>query len=163
MSGTRSAVYPGSFDPVTNGHLDLIERGRRLFDHLVVAIAHNPSKTPLFDVEERIALIEELVADWEDVSVDSFSGLVVDYAKQRGDCFILRGIRAVTDFDFEYQMALTNRSLAPGLDTVFMMPDERYSYTSSTLIKDIVANGGDVKRFVPPAVEARLIQKLRPR
>ncbi len=160
---TRGALYPGTFDPATNGHLDLIERGRRLFDHLVVAVARNPSKSPLFDVDERVAILEELVADWADVSVASFSGLVVDFARQRGDQFILRGIRSVTDFDFEYQMALTNRSLAPGVDTVFMMPDARYSFISSTLIKDIVSNGGDVSRFVSPNVGALLEKKLKPR
>lgn len=160
---TTGAVYPGTFDPVTNGHLDLIERGRRLFGHLVVAVARNPSKVPLFSIEERVAILEELVADWDDVSVDTFSGLVVDYVGERGDGFILRGIRSVSDFDYEYQMALTNRSLAPAIDTVFMMPDERYSYTSSTLIKDIVSHGGSIKRFVPELVEARMIEKLRKR
>ncbi|MEQ8764165.1 MAG: pantetheine-phosphate adenylyltransferase [Planctomycetota bacterium] len=160
---SRCAIYPGTFDPVTNGHLDLIERGRGLFDELVVAIARNPSKTPLFSPDERAAMLETLSAEWPEVIIDCFDGLVVDYVRERQAGFILRGLRSVTDFEYEYQMALTNRSLAPGIDTVFVMPDERFAYTSSTLIKDIASHGGDVSRFVPDLVARQLRAKLEGR
>jgi len=155
------AVYPGTFDPVTNGHLDLIRRGAALFDELVVAVANNMDKTPVFSVDERVGMIQELVGGIDNVSVASFSGLVVDYVRGRDSGVILRGLRTVSDFEYEYQMALANRSFAPGVDTVFVMPSEKYAFISSRLIKEAVALGGSVKKFVPSAVEARLRERLR--
>jgi len=151
------ALYPGSFDPVTRGHLDLIDRARRLFDSVTVAVARNTAKRPLFTVEERIALLRQELPD--DVRVVGFQELVVEYCEREGYGVILRGVRTVADFEFEYQMALTNRHLKPGIETVFVMPSNAYSYTSSSLIKDVVRHGGDVSSFVTPAVEAALRQR----
>jgi pantetheine-phosphate adenylyltransferase len=156
----RRAIYPGSFDPVTNGHLDLIERGAALFDQLVVAVASNSEKAPVFTVEERVEMLRKLVKRRRGVTVDAFDGLVVEYMRRRKLQFILRGVRFVSDFESEFQMALTNRWLAPRFDTVFMMPSQRYSFVSSRLIKEVVSMGGDVSAFVPRDVERRLRERL---
>jgi pantetheine-phosphate adenylyltransferase len=156
------AVYPGSFDPVTYGHLDLIRRGAALFDLLVVAVGVNAEKRPTFSADERRAMIEAEVRDLPNVKVATFGGLVVDFARRNGLNLILRGLRTVSDFEAEFQMALTNRSFAAELETVFVMPGEKWSFTSSRLIKEIVAVGGDVERFVPPGVATALKSRLKP-
>jgi len=155
-SDQRLAVYPGSFDPLTNGHVDIIARGARLFDRVVVAILLNPGKQPLFSVEERITIVREVFKDTPNVEVDTFSGLLVEYAKRRQANVIVRGLRAVADFEYELQMALMNRHLSADLETVFMMPAEQYTYVSSRLIKEIAALGGSLTGLVPESVEARL-------
>lgn len=157
-----SALYPGSFDPVTCGHLDLVERALPLFDHLTVAIARNSTKTPTFTVEERVDMLREVLPRDSRVSVTTFGGLVVDYCRERGIGAVLRGVRTITDFEYEYQMALTNRHLAPQIETVFVMPSVQFSYVSSSLIREVVRNGGDVSNFLPPTVERRLRERLRP-
>ncbi|MBK8978203.1 MAG: pantetheine-phosphate adenylyltransferase [Planctomycetes bacterium] len=153
------ALYPGSFDPVTRGHLDLVDRARRLFDSVTVAVARNSSKQPLFDVEERIEMLRHELP--EDVAIVGFQELVVDFAQRNGFGVVLRGLRNVGDFEFEYQMALTNRHLRETVETVFVMPSHRFSFLSSSLIKDIVRYGGDVSSFVTPRVEDALRRKLR--
>ena len=155
------AIYPGTFDPPTNGHLDLIERGSKIFDKLVVSIVRNPDKEPaLFSVEERRHMLQALARPWRNVRVDSFEGLLVDYARQVGARALLRGIRAISDYEYELQMALMNRKLEPHLETVFMMPAEKYSYLSSRLIKGVYQLGGSVQGLVPPLVERRLHDKV---
>ncbi|HUY13264.1 MAG TPA: pantetheine-phosphate adenylyltransferase [Terriglobia bacterium] len=154
------AIYPGSFDPITNGHLDLIQRGCRLFDHLVVAVLTNLEKRPLFTVGERVDMLKLVIGAIPNVSVDTFSGLLVDYARQKKAQVILRGVRAFSDYEFELQMALINRKLEPQLETVFLMPAESYSYISSRLVKEIAHLGGSVKALVPPAVEERVRAKV---
>src|SRR5512135_1671301 len=154
------AIYPGSFDPPTNGHLDLIERGSKIFDELVVAILRNPEKEALFSLAERRRMMMALTAHWPNVSVDTFDGLLVEYARKRKASALLRGIRAISDYEFELQMALMNRKLDPRLETVFMMPAEAYSYISSRLVKEIAHLGGSVHSLVPEMVERRLQQKL---
>ena len=156
----RKAVYPGTFDPVTNGHLDLIERGSRLFSEVIVLVAGNPGKTPLFTAEERVELIRAEIADYGNVRVDTAGGLTVEYVRQAGFDTILRGIRTTTDFVSEHQMAMTNRALAPEIETVFMLPDEKWAYLSSSLIREVVLSGGDVTRFVPASVNTALAAKL---
>ncbi len=156
------AIYPGSFDPTTNGHLDLIERGSKIFDQLVVAILRNMDKTPMFSVAERLEMLRELTADLENVRIDTFDGLMVEYAKSRGATCILRGIRAISDYEYELQMALMNRKLEPTLETVFMMPADKYSYVSSRLVREVAQAGGPVKGLVPEIVEQRLREKLDP-
>ena len=160
-SPTRVAVYPGSFDPLTNGHVDIIRRGARLFDRIVVALLKNIEKQPLFTVEDRILMTRDVFADLPNVEVDAFGGLLVDYARRKGASAIVRGLRAVSDFEYEMQMALMNRRLDDTLETVFMMPAESYSYVSSRLVKEVFALGGDVAGLVPAVVEARLKQKAR--
>lgn len=157
-----SALYPGSFDPVTRGHLDLVERALPLFDHLTVAIAINSQKTPTFTAEERVQMLQEVLPQDSRLSVTTFRGLVVDFCRPKGIGAILRGVRTVSDFEYEYQMALTNRHLAPAIETVFVMPSVQYSYVSSSLIREIVRNGGDVSSFLPPPVERRLRERLHP-
>jgi pantetheine-phosphate adenylyltransferase len=152
------AVFPGSFDPITNGHLDIVERGLRVFDRVRTAILMNPEKKPLFSIDERVALIRDTYADEPRVEIDTFSGLLVDYAEKVGATVILRGIRAISDFEFEFQMALMNRRLNPSIETVFMMPAESYSYVSSRLVKEIFQLGGRVSDLVPPVVERRLCE-----
>jgi pantetheine-phosphate adenylyltransferase len=157
------AIYPGSFDPITHGHLDLIERGSRLFDHLVVAILTNIEKQPLFTVEERVEMLSEATKGMANVSVDTFSGLLVEYARRKKAKAILRGIRAFSDYEYELQMALMNRDLEPDIETVFLTPAEAYGHISSRLVKEIFQHGGPVKDLVPPLVEARLRQKVFPK
>jgi pantetheine-phosphate adenylyltransferase len=147
-----TAIYPGSFDPITNGHLDLIERGARLFDRLIVALLRNADKAPLLTLEERQEVVQRVVEPYPNVSVESFDGLLVDYCRARGARAIMRGLRALSDFEYEFQMALMNRRLKPGVETVFMMPSEAYSYLSSRLVKEVARLGGDVSGLVPPAV-----------
>ncbi len=156
MPERRVAIYPGSFDPITNGHLDLIERASRQFDRLVVAALRHDSKQPAFTLEERLAMLAESVAPLANVSVDSFDGLLVDFARKQGANLILRGIRAVSDYEYELQMALMNRKLAPELETVFMLPSEAYSYLSSRLVKEVARRGGAVDALVPPCAAKRL-------
>ncbi len=150
------AIYPGSFDPITNGHLDLIQRGARLFDRLIVSILRNETKAPLFSVEERMEMLREVLHVYPNVEVDSFDGLLVDYAAARSATVLLRGIRAISDYEYELQMALMNRRLQPGLETVFMMASEAYSFISSRLVKEVFSLGGNIAGLVPPSVEARL-------
>src|SRR5713226_5789622 len=157
---TSIAIYPGSFDPVTNGHLDLIERGEKMFDLLIVAVLRNAEKEPLFSVTERIEMLREVTKQWTSVEIDVFDGLLVDYARKRGAGVILRGIRAVSDYEYELQMALMNRKLEPRLETVFMLPGEPYSYLSSKLVREIAQHGGPLHDLVPPTVERRLRAKL---
>jgi len=153
-------VYPGSFDPITNGHLDLIVRGSHIVDRLIVAVLRNESKTPLFSVAERVEMLQEVVRDIPNVEVDSFDGLLVDYTARQGANAILRGIRAISDYEYELQMALMNRRLAPNIETVFMMAGEAYSFISSRIVKEIIGLGGNIGGLVPPSVEARLRQRL---
>ena len=157
-----TAIYPGSFDPPTNGHLDLIERGSHIFDELVVAILRNAEKTPLFSVGERRRMLEELTADFKNVRVDVFDGLTVDYAARVRASAVLRGIRALSDYEYELQMAMMNRKLRPDLETVFMMPAEQYSYLSSRLVREVARLGGTITGLVPDIVEQRLKEKLDP-
>jgi pantetheine-phosphate adenylyltransferase len=154
------AIYPGSFDPITNGHLDLIARGSRVVDRLIVAVLRNESKQALFSVEERLEMVREVVRPFGNVDVESFDGLLVDYAASRGANLILRGIRAISDYEYELQMALMNRRLRPELETAFLMAGEGYSYLSSHLVKEVASLGGNVSGFVPPAVEAKLKARL---
>jgi pantetheine-phosphate adenylyltransferase len=156
----RHAIYPGTFDPITNGHLDIIERATLLFDLVTVAVTTNPAKNPLFTVAERVAIIREVAAKFKNVRVDSFGGLLVDYTAQQGACAIVRGLRAVSDFEYEFQMALVNRRLTDGIVTVFLMPHEKYTYLNSTIVKEVASLGGDISRFVPPEVEEQIKLKL---
>ena len=158
----RIAVYPGSFDPLHNGHLDIIERCRPLFDEMVVAVLRNEEKQPLFSVDERVETIRELVEGRADCRVESFSGLLVDFMDSIGARAVIRGLRAVSDFEYEFQMALMNRRLNPRVETVFMMPKEDYSYLSSRLVKEVFRLGGDLTGLVPAPVLARLHERLRP-
>jgi pantetheine-phosphate adenylyltransferase len=162
MSGIL-AIYPGSFDPLTHGHLDLIERASQIFDQLVVAVLTNLEKAPLFSLEERVGMLREVTAGMPNVSVDTFSGLLVDYAMKKKARVILRGIRAFTDYEYELQMALMNRQLQPSLETVFLTPAEAYSHISSRLVKEIFQHGGSVSGLVPPVVEQKLRQKVFPK
>lgn len=162
---TVKAIYPGSFDPVTNGHLDLIARGSKIFDHLVVAILRNSSKNPLFTVEERVEMLTEGVASLNNVSIATFDGLLVEFAREQQAQAVLRGIRAISDYEYELQMALMNRRLAPELETIFLMPDGKYSFVSSRLVKEVFELGGSVEGLVPKLVIDRLKQhapKVRP-
>ena len=154
------AIYPGSFDPPTNGHLDLIERGSKIFDELVVATLRNPEKDPLFSVADRRKMLEAMTADIENVSVDTFEGLTVDYALRVEARAILRGIRAISDYEYELQMALMNRKLQPGLETVFMLPAEKYSYVSSRLVREVAQLGGSIECLVPDLVGKKLREKM---
>jgi pantetheine-phosphate adenylyltransferase len=158
MSSERIAVYPGSFDPVHNGHLDIIDRCRPLFDRVVVAVLYNEEKKPLFSVDERVALIRDEVDQFPDVSVESFSGLLVDFMDRVGAGVTVRGLRAVSDFEYEFQMALMNRRLNPRIETVFMAPKEEYSYLSSRLVKEVFFLGGDLEGLVPAGALARMEQ-----
>jgi pantetheine-phosphate adenylyltransferase len=157
---TSIAIYPGSFDPVTNGHLDLIERGEKMFDLLIVAVLRNAEKEPLFSVTERVEMLREVTKQWTGVEIDVFDGLLVDYARKRGAGVILRGIRAVSDYEYELQMALMNRKLEPRLETVFMLPGLSYSYLSSKLVREIARLGASLKGLVPEVVEQRLRAKV---
>ncbi|HUK15330.1 MAG TPA: pantetheine-phosphate adenylyltransferase [Bryobacteraceae bacterium] len=154
------AIYPGSFDPITNGHLDLIQRGSRLFDRLIVSILRNETKEPLFTVEERTEMLREVVHVYPNVEVDSFHGLLVDHAAARHATVVLRGIRAISDYEYELQMALMNRRLRPAIETVFLLAQEAYSFISSRLVKEVFSLGGDISGLVPPGVEARMHRQL---
>jgi len=156
----RIAVYPGTFDPITNGHLDIIERGLKLFDGLIVAIAESPAKEPLFDVDERVTMAKEAVKKYKNVKVESFNCLLIDYLRKKNANIILRGLRVISDFEYEFQMALTNRKLAPDIETVFMMTAEGYSYLSSRFIKEIARLGGRFDCFVPVNVAKMLKEKF---
>lgn len=157
-----TAIYPGSFDPPTNGHLDLIQRGSKIFDELVVAVLRNLEKAPLFSVSERVAMLERLTATYSNVRVDTFDGLTVEYAARVNATCVLRGIRAISDYEYELQMALMNRKLRPELETVFMMPAEKYSYLSSKLVREVAQLGGSIQGLVPELVEQGLRAKLDP-
>jgi pantetheine-phosphate adenylyltransferase len=157
-----TALYPGSFDPPTNGHLDLIQRGSKIFEELVVAILRNSEKSPMFSVTERSEMLRALTADLPNVRIDTFDGLMVEYAKSIEATCVLRGIRAISDYEYELQMALMNRKLEPTLETVFMMPADKYSYVSSRLVREVAQAGGPVKGLVPEFVEQKLREKLDP-
>jgi pantetheine-phosphate adenylyltransferase len=159
----RIAVYPGSFDPIHNGHLDLVERCRPMFDEVVLAVLSNEAKKPLFTVDERVETLREMVAGWPECRVESFSGLLVDFMARVGARVVVRGLRAVSDFEYEFQMALMNRRLSPRMETVFMTPREDYSYLSSRLVKEVFALGGDLTGLVPAPVLVRLRDRLPPR
>jgi pantetheine-phosphate adenylyltransferase len=156
------AIYPGSFDPPTNGHLDLIGRGAKIFEELVVAILRNPEKSPMFSLPERLEMLRQLTAEFENVRIATFDGLMVEYAKSLEATCILRGIRAISDYEYELQMALMNRKLEPTLETVFMMPADKYSYVSSRLVREVAQAGGPVKGLVPEVVEEKVREKLDP-
>jgi pantetheine-phosphate adenylyltransferase len=156
----RHAIYPGTFDPITNGHFDIIERATRLFDNVTIGVTTNPAKNPLFTVEERVAMIREVSKGFGNVRVDSFSGLLVSYAQRLGACAIIRGLRAISDFEYEFQLALVNRKISDGIVTVFLMPNEKYTYLNSTIVKELAMFGGDISRFVPPVVEVLIKQKI---
>lgn len=159
---TRIAVYPGSFDPLTNGHVDIILRGAHIFDKIVVALLVNVDKNPLFSLEERVDITRQVFQEYPNVEVDTFDGLLVDYAKRRDISVIVRGLRAISDFEYELQMALMNRRLSPDTETVFMMPAEQYTYVSSRLVKEVFALGGSVSGLVPELVEERLKEQHQP-
>lgn len=154
------AIYPGTFDPPTNGHVDLIQRGSRLFDHLIVAVLNNPGKNPLFTVPERVEMLEEATRALINVSVATFNGLMVEFARQHEASAVLRGIRAISDYEYEFQMALMNRRLAPEIETVFLQPAGRYSFVSSRMLKEVFAFGGDITGLVPPNVLKRLRNRM---
>src|SRR5580698_1651645 len=156
----RIAIYPGSFDPLTNGHLDLVQRAAKLFDRVIVAVAKNDSKNPLFTLRERRGLVAKCVKHLPNVEVDSFDGLLVEYVEARSAQAIIRGLRAVSDFEFEFQLALMNRKLNERVETIFMMPKDTYTFLSSRIVKEIARLGGDVSAFVPTVVEAALTKRL---
>ncbi|MBL7157335.1 MAG: pantetheine-phosphate adenylyltransferase [Candidatus Omnitrophica bacterium] len=156
----RKSLYPGTFDPVTYGHLDIIERASKLYDEVFVCVAHSEEKKPLFSVKERVSMLKKATANVKNVTVEDFKGLVVEYAREKGTRVIIRGLRMISDFEFEFQMALTNRKLAKDIETVFMMTSDSYSYLSSKLIKEAVTLGADVKSFVPSFVADKLKEKL---
>ena len=155
------AIYPGSFDPITNGHLDVIKRGAKIFDDLIVAVTDNPAKSTLFTKQERVEMIKEVVKSYRDVEVDSFDGLLVDYVKRKKANVILRGIRSVSDFEYEYQMALTNRTFAGDIETVFVMTHEEFSFIRSKLIKEAASLGGNIGTFVPKEIEKYIKRKFK--
>ena len=157
----RTAIYPGSFDPLTNGHLDVIERAVKLFDHVIVAVAKNESKQPLFTLEERVELVRRCIKHIPNTEVDSFDGLLVEYANQCKAQAIVRGLRAISDFEFEFQLALMNRKLNEKVETIFMMPKDTYTFLSSRIIKEIARLGGDITAFVPTQVRTALLEKLK--
>lgn len=163
MKKSRLAVYPGTFDPVTYGHIDLICRASKIFDRVIVAVAHSKSKGTLFSVAERVRMLEDAVKDLNNVTVDDFDGLVVKYVKKTGSNVMIRGLRMISDFEYEFQMALTNRKLAGDIETIFMMPHEDYSYVSSKLIKEAASLGADVGKFIPQKAQAALRAKLNKR
>ena len=156
----RKVIYPGSFDPVTFGHIDIIKRARDLFDAVVVTVAVNPTKSSLFTVEERVHFIKESIKDFTNIQVDSFDGLVVDHAKSVGASGIIRGLRAISDFEFEFQMALMNRKLANDIATIFLMPHEKYTYLNSSIVRNLASLKGDISDFVPPIVQDALKKKF---
>ncbi len=156
----RTVIYPGSFDPLTNGHLDVIQRATKLFDRVIVAVARNQGKNPLFSLEERVHMVEKAVRDIKHVEADSFEGLLMQYVERRSAQAVIRGLRAVSDFEFEFQLALMNRKLNERIETIFMMPKDTYTFLSSRIVKEIASLGGDVSSFVPAHVRAALAEKL---
>ena len=156
-----TAIYPGTFDPITFGHIDVVERARTLFPRVIILVARNTTKAPLFNERERIAMIRETFRRRPGIEIDGFDGLLVDYAKRHGASVIVRGLRAVSDFEYEFQMALTNRKLASTIETIFLVPREQYTYLNSTIVREIARLGGDVSHFVPSAVRSRLLKKIR--
>jgi len=156
----RKAIYPGTFDPVTFGHLDIIKKAKDLFDEIIVTVAVNPTKHPLFTLGERLDLLKKSLHDYENVYVDSFNGLVVDFAREVGAVSIIRGLRAVSDFEYEFQMALMNRKLASEITTVFLIPHEKYTYLNSTIVRNLASLQSDVSDFVPPAVQSAIREKF---
>ncbi len=158
----RTAIYPGTFDPITNGHLDIIQRAAVLFDHIVITVSTNPNKTTLFSLQERRHLIEQTVSDLPCVEVDTLDGLLVQYAKKKGASVLIRGLRAVSDFEYEFQMALMNRKLSPLLETVFLMPSEEYTYINSSIVKEVARLGGRIDCFIPAVVAEALKAKVSP-
>jgi len=156
----KRVLYPGTFDPVTNGHIDVIKRAIDIFDEIIVTIARNPSKSPMFTLDERMEMLRESLKDFDNVIVDSFSGLIVDHVQKLGALGIIRGLRAVSDFEYEFQMALMNRKLDDNLRTIFLMPHEKYTYLNSTIIRNLAQFGGDVSDFVPPIVAKKLKEKV---
>lgn len=156
-----SAMYPGSFDPITNGHVDIIERGLRIFGRIVVAVLENPKKAPLFTTKERIRMIQDIFAGKKEVEVRAFDGLLVDFARARGTGVVIRGLRAISDFEYEFQMALMNRNLAPDIETFFMMPNVNYSFLSSNLVREVAALGGSVEGLVAGSVARKLRDKVK--
>lgn len=156
-----SAMYPGSFDPITNGHVDIIERGLKVFDRIVVAVLENPKKAPLFTTKERVRMIQDIFASKKEVEVRAFDGLLVDFARARGTGVVMRGLRAISDFEYEFQMALMNRNLAPDIETFFMMPSVNYSFLSSNLVREVAALGGSVEGLVPGPVARKLRDKIK--
>jgi len=156
----KLAIYPGTFDPITNGHLDIIQRAVNLFDRVMVGVTTNLAKTPLFSAQERVGMIQNSVSDMSSVAVEHFDGLLMDYAKKKKASVIIRGLRAITDFEFEFQMALVNRKLAENIVTVFLMPNEKYTYLNSTIVKEVAKFEGDVRSFVPKDVDDRLRKKF---
>jgi pantetheine-phosphate adenylyltransferase len=160
----KIAIYPGTFDPITNGHLDVLERATKLFDQIIVTVAKNTSKKPLFDTLERLDLIQKIVAELpaaSQISVKSFDGLIVDYAQKVKASAIIRGLRAISDFEYEFQMALVNRKLSHGITTVFLMPHEKYTYLNSSIVKEVASFGGDISSFVPPLIEQAIKEKYQ--
>ncbi|OGU43369.1 MAG: pantetheine-phosphate adenylyltransferase [Ignavibacteria bacterium GWC2_56_12] len=158
----KIAVYPGTFDPITNGHLDILDRAVKLFDKVIISVARNSSKSPLFTDDERLALLQKAVRQHANVEIDSFQGLLVDYARAKKATAIVRGLRVISDFEYEFQMALTNRRLHEEVETVFLMPNEKYTYLSSSIVREIARLGGDVSDFVPKVVLEALKKKLKP-
>jgi pantetheine-phosphate adenylyltransferase len=157
----KAAIYAGTFDPITLGHLDLVERAAKLFDHLIIAVAAYSRKSLLFTAEERVAMVREVTKKFPNVEVESFDGLLMNYARSKGLHVVVRGLRAFSDFEFEFQMALTNRKLAPDIETIFLMPNEDYSYVSSSTVREVAQFGGDVSNFVAKPVQLALVAKLR--
>jgi pantetheine-phosphate adenylyltransferase len=156
-----TALYPGTFDPITYGHIDVVKRATVLFEKVIILVARNTTKTPLFSDDERVAMIREIFRRDKQVEVDCFEGLLVDYARRRKATVVIRGLRAVSDFEYEFQMALTNRKLAPDIDTVFLVPGEQYTYLNSTIVREVACLGGNVSDFVPSSVQRRLLTKVR--
>lgn len=156
----QRAIYPGSFDPVTYGHIDLIKRAQEIFSEVIVAVAHNPQKRPLFSVKERVRMLNRAASDLKGIVIDDFDGLVIDYARRQKAGVLIRGLRMISDFEYEFQMALTNRKLAPDIETIFLMPQESYSYLSSKLLKEAASLGAGLSSFVPDFVEEALKRKL---
>ncbi len=157
----KVAVYPGTFDPITNGHLDIIKRASQIFRRVIVAVSENPHKNPIFSMEERRQLIEDTVVDLENVEVDVFDGLLVHYARKKGISVLIRGLRVISDFEYEFQMALMNRKLMPTLETVYLMPSEEFTYINSTIVKEVARLGGEIDCFLPPGVVEALHQKIK--
>ena len=157
----KYAIYPGSFDPVTNGHIDIIKRSLKIFDNIYVSVIENPDKTPFFSLDDRVEMLKESFKNNKNVIVESFDGLLVEYAKKKKVIAVIRGLRAVSDFDYEFQMALTNLKMYPDMETIFIMTDSKYSYLSSSLVKQIAGRGGDIGAFVPKNVEMKLIKRGR--